>query len=157
MLRRALTTSRRGSSLRTYNTLTPSNSKLFIVSEEVRSALQARKPVVALESTIYTHGFPYPDNLALASHLESVVRLNGGTPATIGILNGQARVGLSADEIIELASAAGKEGTMKVSRRELAFITGLVGLLYCLHRRYMVFGILQIPFYHACYNLVVES
>lgn len=128
MLRRSLTISRPIlSALRPYSTLPPSNSKLFAVSDEVRSALHAQKPVVALESTIYTHGYPYPDNVALASHLESVVRLNGAIPATIGILNGQARVGLSAEEIIELASAATKKDTMKVSRRDLAYITGLVG------------------------------
>jgi pseudouridine-5'-phosphate glycosidase/pseudouridine kinase len=98
--------------------------------------------VVALESTIYTHGtvdnvsllaeltgvgFPYPDNVALASLLETVVRANGGVPATIGILNGVARVGLRADELIELASTAEKKSALKVSRRDLGYICGLVG------------------------------
>lgn len=90
----------------------------------------AGKPIVALETTIYTHGFPYPDNVALATHLETVVRTNGGIPATIGVLHGVARVGLSPQELIELASAAGKMETMKISRRDLPYITGLVGLLY---------------------------
>ena len=71
-------------------------------------------------------GFPYPDNTALASHLESVVRLNGGIPATIGVLNGVARVGFSADELIELTASAGKPGTRKISRRDLAYLLGLV-------------------------------
>ncbi|KAL2817411.1 Indigoidine synthase A like protein-domain-containing protein [Aspergillus granulosus] len=100
-------------------------SKFFQVSEEVRDAVATGKPVVALESTIYTHGFPYPDNVALASLLETVVRANGGVPATIGILNGVARVGLRADELIELASTAEKKSALKVSRRDLGYICGL--------------------------------
>ncbi|KAI9739938.1 MAG: hypothetical protein M1818_004994 [Claussenomyces sp. TS43310] len=99
--------------------------RVFQVSEEVQEAVSSQRPTVALETTIYTHGFPYPDNLALASHLESVVRLNGGVPATIGVLNGIARVGMTPEEIIELASAAGKPDTMKVSRRDLSYIAGL--------------------------------
>jgi pseudouridylate synthase / pseudouridine kinase len=105
-------------------------SKIFKVSQEVEEGVIAGKPVVALETTIYTHGFPYPDNMALASHLEMVVRKNGGIPATIGVLHGVARVGLSPEELIELASAAGKKETMKISRRDLPYITGLVGLLH---------------------------
>lgn len=73
-------------------------------------------------------GFPYPESVALASLLESVVRVNGGVPATIGILNGVAKVGLSADELIELASTAEKKDALKVSRRDLGYICGLVGL-----------------------------
>lgn len=104
------------------------SSKIFKISKEVEEGVVAGKPVVALETTIYTHGFPYPDNVALASHLETVVRMNGGIPATIGVLHGVARVGLSPTELIELASAAGKKETMKLSRRDLPYITGLVGL-----------------------------
>ncbi|KAG2414245.1 hypothetical protein HFD88_003436 [Aspergillus terreus] len=100
-------------------------SKFLKVSEEIRDAVATGKPVVALESTIYTHGFPYPESVALASLLESVVRVNGGVPATIGILNGVARVGLNADEIIELASTAETKSALKVSRRDLGYICGL--------------------------------
>ena len=114
------------------------------VSEEVREAIETQKPVVALETTIYTHGgysktypyspqdlifcagFPYPENVTLASHLESIVRANGGTPATVGVLNGVARVGLAAEELVELTASAGKSDTRKISRRDLAFICGLV-------------------------------
>jgi pseudouridine-5'-phosphate glycosidase/pseudouridine kinase len=71
-------------------------------------------------------GFPYPDNIALASLLESVVRVNGGVPATIGVLGGVARVGMSADEIIELASTAENKSALKVSRRDLGYICGMV-------------------------------
>ncbi|KAI4279753.1 MAG: hypothetical protein LQ337_000033 [Flavoplaca oasis] len=101
------------------------NSPFLHISDEIQAAVHSKKPVVALETTIYTHGFPYPENTTLASHLESVVRLNGGVPATIGVLNGVARVGLSPEEIIELASSAGKPDTRKVSRRDIGYICGL--------------------------------
>ncbi|KAL4778986.1 Indigoidine synthase A like protein-domain-containing protein [Aspergillus varians] len=100
-------------------------SKFFQISEEVRDAVATGKPVVALESTIYTHGFPYPESVALASLLETVVRANGGIPATIGVLNGVARVGLLANELIELASTAEKKNALKVSRRDISYICGL--------------------------------
>lgn len=101
------------------------NSKFFRVSEEVQQAISEKRPVVALETTIYTHGFPYPDNLALSSRLESLVRLNGGVPATIGILDGVARVGLGTDELVRLFSSPGSPNTLKVSRRDLGFVLGL--------------------------------
>jgi pseudouridylate synthase / pseudouridine kinase len=127
-----VTSSRRYNS--TTSHLPPS---VFRISPEVQDAVHSKSPVVALETTIYTHGFPYPDNVALASHLESVVRLNGGVPATIGVLNGVARVGLTPGELIELAEGYGKGETMKVSRRDLPYITGLVSLpLFWLCLRY---------------------
>ncbi|PVH69417.1 hypothetical protein DL98DRAFT_578370 [Cadophora sp. DSE1049] len=95
------------------------------VSDEVKYALINNRPVVALESTIYTHGFPYPANVALALGLEEIVRRNGAVPATIGILHGVARIGLNNDEITELASSSGKPETMKVSRRDLPYILGM--------------------------------
>ncbi|KAF2711561.1 hypothetical protein K504DRAFT_223871 [Pleomassaria siparia CBS 279.74] len=100
------------------------NNGFFRVSEEVREALAAKKPVVALETTIYTHGFPYPDNVALASLLESVIRVNGGVPATIGILDGVARVGMSPEELIKLTESAGQKTTLKLSRRDLSYVCG---------------------------------
>ena len=100
------------------------NSRHFQVSEEVQQAIAERRPVVALETTIYTHGFPYPENLSLASRLESLVRVNGGVPATIGILDGVARVGFGADELVRLVSSAGKPETLKISRRDFGFALG---------------------------------
>ncbi|KAJ6192792.1 IdgA domain-containing protein [Bipolaris maydis] len=100
------------------------NNGFFRVSDEVREALNSNKPVVALETTIYTHGFPYPENVALASLLESVVRTNGAVPATIGILDGVARVGLDPEELIRLASSAGQANTLKLSRRDLGYVCG---------------------------------
>ncbi|EME42248.1 hypothetical protein DOTSEDRAFT_54669 [Dothistroma septosporum NZE10] len=102
-----------------------SQSKYFCISEEIQQALHERKPVVALETTIYTHGWKYPENLALSTRLESLVRLNGGVPATIGILDGVARVGLGADEMVRLLSASGSANTLKVSRRDIGFALGL--------------------------------
>ncbi|OJD37054.1 uncharacterized protein BKCO1_800030 [Diplodia corticola] len=118
--------SRRAVSMFVKPAKTPVTSVLQ-VSDEVREALHGarKRPVVALETTIYTHGFPYPDNVALASHLESIVRTMGGVPATIGILDGVARVGLDPEELIRIAASAGKEDTLKVSRRDLAYACGL--------------------------------
>lgn len=72
-----------------------------------------------------TIGYPYPDNVALASRLESLVRVNGAIPATVGILNGVAHVGMEPEEILQLITTAGDESTRKVSRRDLGYITGL--------------------------------
>ncbi|KAF2862962.1 hypothetical protein K470DRAFT_255476 [Piedraia hortae CBS 480.64] len=93
----------------------------YQVSEEVQQAIAEHRPVVALESTIYTHGFPYPDNLTLAKRLESLVRSNGGVPATIAILDGIARVGLSPNELEQLVNRP----ALKVSRRDLGFACAL--------------------------------
>jgi pseudouridine-5'-phosphate glycosidase len=99
---------------------------VFKVSDEVKEAVKTYKPVVALETTIYTHGFPYPDNVSLAHDLETIVRNNGGIPATIGILNGVAHVGLTNGQLTEIASAAGDPETRKVSRRDIPFLLGMV-------------------------------
>ncbi|OJD23330.1 hypothetical protein ACJ73_05317 [Blastomyces percursus] len=100
-------------------------NKFLKVSEEVQDAVASSRPVVALETTIYTHGFPYPDNVALASRLESIVLQGGAVPATIGVLNGVARVGMTPDEVAELASSSQTQRVLKVSRRDLGYICGL--------------------------------
>ncbi|PGH01043.1 hypothetical protein GX51_05480 [Blastomyces parvus] len=100
-------------------------SKFLKVSEEVQDAVASSRPVVALETTIYTHGFPYPENVALSSRLESIVRQAGAVPATIGVLNGVARVGMTPDELAELASSSQTQRVLKVSRRDLGYICGL--------------------------------
>src|ERR1700761_9860185 len=74
----------------------PPDSPVFKISREVRYALESRsKPVVALETTIYTHGWTYPFNKALAAKLESIVCEHGGIPATIGLVKGVYHVGMS--------------------------------------------------------------
>lgn len=77
-------------------------------------------PTVALESTVISHGLPYPDNLALAREMEAIVRAGGAEPATIGILGGELIAGLSDAQIEHLATAS---GVRKVSRRDLPIVT----------------------------------
>ena len=90
------------------------------IHPDVAVALAAGKPVVALESTIISHGMPYPHNVATALQVEAQVRAHGATPATIAIINGRLKAGLSHEEIEHL----GKTGrsVVKVSRRDIPFI-----------------------------------
>ncbi len=90
------------------------------VNPEVAEAVAAGRPVVALESTIISHGMPYPQNVETALNVERIVRENGAVPATIAILGGRLKAGLTADEITYL----GKAGTnvTKASRRDLPVI-----------------------------------
>lgn len=88
-------------------------------SEEVEKAKEEGKAIVALESTIISHGMPYPQNVEMAQKVEQIVRDNGGIPATIAIIDGKIKIGLSEDELELLASA---ENVSKVSRRDIAEI-----------------------------------
>ena len=90
------------------------------VNPEVSAALAAGKPVVALESTIISHGMPYPQNVETALSVEKIIRENGANPATIAIIGGRLKVGLTSEEIDYL----GKTGTAvtKASRRDLAVL-----------------------------------
>lgn len=98
------------------------DSKYVVISEEVQQAVAERKPVVALESTIYTHGFPFPENVALASSLETIIRSGDAVPATIGVLDGVAKIGLESEELTRLASCSQQPDILlKISRRDLAF------------------------------------
>lgn len=91
-----------------------------MLSEEVQHALKNNQPVVALESTIISHGMPYPQNVETALKVESIIRENGAVPATIAILQGKLCVGLTAEQIDYL----GKKGAAvaKVSRRDMPAI-----------------------------------
>jgi pseudouridylate synthase len=91
----------------------------FEIQKEVELALKTGKPVVALESTIISHGMPYPDNVKMAKNVEDIIRKQGAIPATIAILNGIIKVGLSADEIEMLASA---KNVYKVGKRDIAYV-----------------------------------
>ncbi|RKF59835.1 Pseudouridine-metabolizing bifunctional protein, partial [Erysiphe neolycopersici] len=101
------------------------NRDLVTVSEDVVFHKNQLNPVVALESALYTHILPYPENFELALRLQDVIRRSGATPATIGIINSVAKIGLSDQEIHSLCSAAGKPETLKVSRNDLSFILGM--------------------------------
>ncbi|KAA0688872.1 pseudouridine-5'-phosphate glycosidase [Azospirillum brasilense] len=94
---------------------------------EVAAALAEGRPVVALESTVISHGMPYPKNLETATALEDAVRAEGAVPATIAVLDGRIRVGLDAESLERLAK--GGTGVMKLSRRDLpvALATGVPG------------------------------
>lgn len=94
--------------------------KYLDYSEEVREALAENKPVVALESTIISHGMPYPKNVETALMVEDEVRRNGAVPATIAIINGRLKAGLTKDEI----EYFGKKGLQitKTSRRDIPTI-----------------------------------
>ena len=89
----------------------------FAVSVEVKAALKNNEPIVALESTVITHGLPRPENLKLAITLEGEVRNIGATPATIAVLDGRVRIGMSSDEIEKLATMG---SVRKISRRDFA-------------------------------------
>ena len=90
------------------------------VSPEVEAALREKRPVIALESTIISHGMPYPQNVETAYRVEQIVREHGAVPATVGIVDGVGVVGLSKEEIEEM----GKRGQTipKVSRRDLPVV-----------------------------------
>ncbi|GAA4502898.1 pseudouridine-5'-phosphate glycosidase [Gluconacetobacter tumulicola] len=95
------------------------NTDLPIVySPEVRAALDAGRAVVALESTIITHGMPWPSNVETAKKVEQAVRDAGGVPATIALLDGKIRVGLDEDTLLWLGQA---RSVLKVSRADLGF------------------------------------
>jgi pseudouridylate synthase len=88
------------------------------IAPEVQSALAANAPVVALETTIVTHGMPYPENVATARSLEQEIRRRGATPATIAVIGGIVCVGLTGDELEWLGSA---KDVLKLSRNDLAY------------------------------------
>ena len=98
---------------------------LIDLSPAVAEALQAKRPVVALESTIITHGMPYPRNLETALMLEAAVAERGAVPATIAVLEGRFRVGLQRADLEALARLSG--GVVKASRRDLSAIVARGG------------------------------
>ena len=92
---------------------------MLALSEEVAAAVRGGAPLVALESTIISHGMPYPRNVEMALEVEAIIRDAGAVPATIAVLAGVPRIGLSRDELETLASHG---GVAKVSLRDLPFI-----------------------------------
>lgn len=91
--------------------------KYLVYSQEVQDGMAKGLPIVALESTIISHGMPYPQNVQMAREVEQLVRDNGGVPATIAIVDGKIKIGLS-DEELEMFGSS--KGIAKVSRRDLA-------------------------------------
>ena len=95
----------------------PKSLDLILTAPDVSRAVKSQAPVVALESTVITHGLPYPQNIQLARDLESIVRHAGAIPATVALLDGKIRVGLTDEELARLAQS---KSNLKVSRRDLA-------------------------------------
>lgn len=89
------------------------------IAPEVLVALEAGEAVVALESTIIAHGMPYPQNVETALAVEEAIRSRGAVPATVGILGGRIKVGMTEEEIRQMAQA---EGVVKVSRRDFPYV-----------------------------------
>ena len=96
--------------------------KYLDINPEVAEALKTGKPVVALESTIISHGMPYPQNVETARNVEKIVRENGAVPATIGIIKGRLKAGLTDDELEYMGNTP---GVRKTSRRDLPFIVSM--------------------------------
>lgn len=99
--------------------------KYIKLSNEVKNALKNKLPIVALESTIISHGMPFPDNYNTAIRLENIVRENNAIPATIAILNGVIHVGLENNELEFLSKPENKNSIIKVSRKDLQAVLGL--------------------------------
>jgi len=93
--------------------------RFFDFKEEVKEALEGDKPVVALESTLISHGFPYPENLKVAGEMEEIIRGYGVVPATIAVIGGKIKVGLKRSELEFMATS---KDILKASRRDLAVI-----------------------------------
>ena len=101
-------------------------NKYLSITPEIENALKEGKPVVALESTILSHGMPYPENVEFAHKVEEIVRGEGAIPATTAIIGGKLKVGLSSEELEIMCKA---DGVGKVSRRDVAvyLATGKTG------------------------------
>ncbi len=100
--------------------LQASENPALLISKDVQAALQQKQPVVALESTIISHGMPYPQNFRTALEVEKVVRSNGAVPATVAVLAGVPHVGLTEDQLHDIAKKGSK--VKKTSRRDLAYV-----------------------------------
>lgn len=105
-------------------TRTFDGAEILVYSAEVADALAEYQAIVALESTLITHGFPYPANVNTALAMEDAIRAEGAIPATIAVLDGKITVGLSRQQIEDLATL-GQSGVRKCSRRDLPIVVGL--------------------------------
>ena len=92
------------------------SNDFYFPTPEIKRAIKYNSPVVALESTVITHGLPYPQNLQLARDMEAEVRRAGATPATIAVLDGKIRIGLTDEELSRLANS---KSNLKISRRDI--------------------------------------
>lgn len=110
--------------------------KAVVLSDEVRDALEHKRPVVALETTILSHGMPYPQNVETARAVEEIVRAEGAVPATIAVLGGRIRAGLTEQELEYYGTA---QNILKLSRADIAYAlatgadgaTTVAGTMFC--------------------------
>lgn len=93
--------------------------KYMDITPEIELAVRTGRPVVALESTILSHGMPYPENLAFAKEVEKIIRDEGAVPATMAIIDGRLKAGLTEEELVRMCRA---EGVIKASRRDLPIV-----------------------------------
>lgn len=98
------------------------NNEFLDINEEVKTALKENKPIVALESTIISHGMPYPENVESALNCEKIIRENNVVPVTIAIIGGKIKIGLNKDELEYMGKT---KNIIKVSRRDLPAILSL--------------------------------
>lgn len=89
------------------------------IRSDIQKALSNKQPVVALESTIISHGMPYPTNVEMARHVEDLIKKEGAIPATIAILDGAIKVGLTDEELVKLAQS---KDVLKVSKRDFGYV-----------------------------------
>lgn len=94
-------------------------NKYIEIKQEVLDTINNKKGVVALESTIITHGMPYPENIKMAKKVEEIIRKNGAVPATIAIIDGIIKIGLTEEELLYLAN---KTDVIKVSKRDFGYV-----------------------------------
>lgn len=105
-------------------TSTPIDPDFFHVHPDVQKAIDSGRAVVALESTIISHGLPRPENIRVANEVEDIVRSRGAIPATIAVLNGVAHIGLTSDQITEIAT---RDDVSKASIRDLGIVSARRG------------------------------
>lgn len=111
---------------------------LLHINDEVTEAIQSNKPIVALESTIISHGMPYPDNITTALEVEAIIRAQGAIPATIALYQGKIHVGLDKKDMGRLAK---DNDVVKASRRDIAYVlsrkmtasTTVAATMFCAH------------------------
>ena len=119
------------------------------IKDEVKEALDNNLPVVALESTIISHGMPYPQNVEMAKHCEEIIRSYGVVPATIAIINRRIKIGLTDDDLYLLATS---KNVAKVSRRDLAKVISTKEILGKIF--FYALPFIMIDVFKSAYNFV---
>jgi pseudouridine-5'-phosphate glycosidase len=96
-------------------------SPFLKISPEVQEALENCRPIVALETTVISHGLPYPENLQLASQIEEIIRSEGASPAMVALFDGFIKIGLTPEELMRIGGGVNKKSVLKVSRKDIPY------------------------------------